>query len=174
MSTSVQPGTWSVDPTESVALFTVRNLVFKTVQGQFPIVAAEVSVDPDGIPRSVSATLDASGFSTDNPKRDAHVRGKDFLHVDEHPELVFHSTAITARPEGRWEIDGVLTLRDVASGVRLAARTNQATDDSAKVTAIARLDRRTAGLGYGPSFLVGRKVDVALNLTLRRTGQSAG
>ncbi|MFL6110242.1 MAG: YceI family protein, partial [Catenulispora sp.] len=68
--------------TGSTAAFSVRNMIFKTVQGRFPIESAEVSVDADGVPRSVTATLDAAGFSTDHPKRDTHVRGKDFLHTD--------------------------------------------------------------------------------------------
>jgi hypothetical protein len=63
MSHSIQAGTCSVEPTGSTAAFSVRNMIFKTVQGRFPIESAEISVDADGVPRSVTATLDAAGFS---------------------------------------------------------------------------------------------------------------
>lgn len=169
MSTAVQPGTWSVDPAGSSAVFSVRNMIFKTVRGRFPILSAEVSVTPDGVPRSASATLDATGFSTGNAKRDAHVRDKDFLHTDVHPELSFRSTAVAPQEAGTWLVDGVLTLRDVSSDVRLTARVEQIRDDTARVSAVTRLDRRAAGLPAGPSFLVGHEVDVELELAFRRS-----
>ncbi len=42
-------------------------------------------------------------------------------------------------------------------------------DDTAEAVATTVLDRRAAGLGYGPSFLVGRKVAVRFDLKLRRS-----
>ncbi|MCX5182916.1 YceI family protein [Streptomyces sp. NBC_00268] len=90
MSNSIQAGTWSVEPSKSAAAFPVRNMIFKTVHGRFPILSAEVLVDADGAPLTVTATLDAAGFSTDNPKRDTHVRGEDFLHADAYPHPAFH------------------------------------------------------------------------------------
>ncbi|WP_353962281.1 YceI family protein [Streptomyces mirabilis] len=71
-------------------------MIFKPVHGRFPILSAEVLVDADGAPLTVTATLDAAGFSTDNPKRDTHVRGEDFLHADAHPHPTFRSTAAGA------------------------------------------------------------------------------
>ncbi|MCX5355634.1 YceI family protein [Streptomyces mirabilis] len=173
MSTTIQAGTWSVEPTGSTAAFSVRNMIFKTVQGRFPIESAEVSVDADGVPRSVTATLDAAGFSTDHPKRDRHVRGKDFLHTDAHPHLTFRSTAVVSQEPGTWLVKGRLTLREVTSEVHLTVRAEQNGDDTAEVVATTLLDRRAAGVGYGPSFLVGRKVAVELDLKLHRISEHA-
>jgi polyisoprenoid-binding protein YceI len=173
MSYSIQAGTWSVEPTGSTAAFSVRNMIFKTVQGRFPIESAEVSVDADGVPRSVTATLDAAGFSTDHPKRDTHVRGKDFLHTDAHPHLTFRSTAVVAQEPGTWLVKGRLTLREVTSEVHLTVRAEQNGDDTAEVVATTLLDRRAAGVGYGPSFLVGRKVAVELDLKRHRAAEYA-
>jgi polyisoprenoid-binding protein YceI len=173
MSHSIQAGTWSVEPTGSTAAFSVRNMIFKTVQGRFPIESAEISVDADGVPRSVTATLDAAGFSTDHPKRDTHVRGKDFLHTDAHPHLTFRSTAVVPQEPGTWLVKGRLTLREVTSEVHLTVRAEQNGHDTAEVVATTLLDRRAAGIGYGPSFLVGRKVTVELDLKLHRTSEHA-
>ncbi|MFH8534970.1 YceI family protein [Streptomyces tendae] len=169
MTNAIQAGTWSVEPTGSTAAFTVRNMIFRSVQGRFPIESAEVSVDADGVPQTVTATLDAAGFSTDHPKRDAHVRGKDFLHTDAHPRLTFRSTAVVPQEPGTWLVQGRLTLRGVTSDVHLTVRVEQDGDDTAEVIATTLLDRRAAGVGYGPSFLVGREVAVQLDLRLRRT-----
>ncbi|WP_263985144.1 YceI family protein [Streptomyces sp. HPF1205] len=96
-------------------------MIFKTVHGRFPIVSAEVSVDAEGAPRSVTATLDADGFSTGHPKRDTHVRSKDFLHAQAHPHLTFRSTAVVPREPGTWLVEGHMTLRGVTSGVHLTS-----------------------------------------------------
>lgn len=173
MSTEIQAGTWSVEPAGSTAAFSVSNLVFKTVHGRFPIVFAELSVGPDGTPRSVSAALDAAGLETGHPKRDTHVRGKDFLHTDAHPQLTFRSTAVVPQEPGAWLVKGLLTLREVTSEITLTVRAEQIGHDRAKVVADTRLDRRAAGLGYGPSFLIGRKVAVQLDLTLHRSTEYA-
>lgn len=169
MTTEIQAGTWSVDPTASTAAFSVSNMAFKTVHGRFPIVFAELSVGPDGAPRSVSAALDAAGFETGNPKRDTHVRGKDFLHTHAHPQLTFRSTAIVPQEPGVWLVTGLLRLREVSSEITLTVRAEQTGHDSAKAVAVTQLDRRAAGLGYGPSFLIGRKVAVRLDLKLHRS-----
>jgi polyisoprenoid-binding protein YceI len=146
MSHSIQAGTWSVQPTGSTATFSVRNMIFRTVQGRFPIESAEVSVDADGVPRSVTATLDAAGFSTDHPKRDTHVRGKDFLHTDAHPHLTFRSTAVEPQGPGTWLVKGQLTLREVTSEVHLTVRAEQDGDDTAEVAT----DRRSSSAGRWP------------------------
>lgn len=148
-------------------------MIFKTVHGRFPILSAEVLVDADGAPSTVTATLDAAGLSTDHPKRDTHVRGEDFLHADAHPHLTFRSTAVVPQEPGTWLVKGRLTLREVTSEIHLTVRAEQNDDQAAKVIATTPLDRRAAGVRYGPSFLVGRKVAVCLDLKLHRSSEHA-
>jgi polyisoprenoid-binding protein YceI len=173
MSHSIQAGTWSVEPSKSTAAFSVRNMIFKTVHGRFPILSAKVLVDADGAPSTVTATLDAAGFSTDHPKRDTHIRSEDFLHADAHPHLTFRSTTVVPQGPGTWLVKGRLTLREVTSEIHLTVRAEQDDDQTARVLATTLLDRRVAGVRYGPSFLVGRKVAVRLDLTLHRSPEHA-
>jgi polyisoprenoid-binding protein YceI len=67
---SIRPGTWTLDPDRSTASFTVRSLA-GMLKGTIPIISATVQVGTDGAISSVLAVLNAVGFHTGNPKRDA-------------------------------------------------------------------------------------------------------
>jgi len=167
MSVTARPGVWTVDPQESAAEFTVRNLLFKTVRGSFPIRTATLTVDEGGRPRSLTAVLAADGFETGNPKRDTHVRGKDFLAAQAHPDLSFTSTAITPVGPDTWRIEGDLTVRGTTSRLVLDAAAKSLDVDRAEVTAAGTLKRHAAGVAYGPTFMVGKDIGVELTVVLR-------
>jgi polyisoprenoid-binding protein YceI len=171
MTVAAQPGTWTVDTALSTAAFTVRNLLFKTVPGTFPIRSAAVTVGEDGKPRTLTATLDADGFSTGTPKRDIHIKGADFLDSAVHPDVTFASTSIAEAGAGEWRIEGTLTLRGRTSPVVLTAHSIGATGpDRAEISATGRIKRREAGITKGPALFIGEDVDIELTVVLRPAG----
>jgi len=162
-----RPGTWTIDTTASTAEFAVRKLFIKTVRGSFPISEGRVIVDSEGEPRSVAATLDATGFTSGNPKRDDHVRSAQFLNVARNPSLSFTSSGVTRQGPQTWRIEGVLTIRGEQSGVTLIAEAGRLSADDAEITATARVSRREAGVAAWPTFLIGEHVDITLTIRLR-------
>src|SRR5690242_14940681 len=87
-------GTWTIDPVHSDVSFIVRHLGISKVRGQFATFSGEIVTADNPLDSTVTATIDAGSFHSRNEQRDGHVRGEDFLHVDDHPQLTFVSTGI--------------------------------------------------------------------------------
>jgi len=68
------------------------------VRGSFTDFEGVLHLDGDQ-PGSSSAelTIQAASFDSGNDQRDAHVRGADFLDVENHPSLTFRSTSVRAK-----------------------------------------------------------------------------
>jgi polyisoprenoid-binding protein YceI len=113
--------TFDLDPAHSNAGFSVRHL-FGMVPGRFTQVAGTVEYDAAKPELSnVSLTIQAASISTDNDKRDAHLRSADFLDATTYPTIAFKSTKI-APGEGKdhYLVTGDLTLRGVTKPVTIA------------------------------------------------------
>lgn len=116
-------GTWTIDPVHSDVSFIVRHLGVSKVRGQFNTFSGEIVTAENPLESKVTATIDAASFHTRQEQRDAHVRGEEFLHVDEHPELKFASTGVRQHGEG-FLLDGDLTVRGVTKPVTLELEIN--------------------------------------------------
>ena len=161
-------GTWRVDPSTTVASFSVSNFGFNRVTGTIAVCSGHLAVDADGWPRGLESVLDATSIHTGNAKRDADLRSPRFLDVERHPELRFRSDAIT-RHESGWRVDGHLTVGDTATPLKLEVREPlRGADrvDELSVTAQTVLDRAAAGI-RAPAFLIGRVVAISITATLR-------
>ena len=91
-----EPEPYVVDKSHAFVTFTVDHLGFSEVQGMFQEFDADIRLDPEAVETSsVRFVIDAASINTFWPERDKHIRGEDFLHVAEYPEIVFESTDIT-------------------------------------------------------------------------------
>ena len=98
-------GKWILDPTHSEASFVARHAMVTKVRGRFD--KLEASVEHDGTVGHVSAVIDANTFNTSNSDRDAHVKGPDFLDVENFPTLHFYGELKDDRLAGELTIHGV-------------------------------------------------------------------
>ena len=87
-------GTWTFDPTHSGVHFKVRHLGLTNVRGRFNTVDAWLEVGDDLADTRFGATIDIASVDTNQPDRDAHLRGTDFFSADSHPTMTFTSSAI--------------------------------------------------------------------------------
>ena len=146
------------------------------MRGRFETLEGTVHVAEDPADSQVHVTIDAASINTNEPNRDGHMRSPDFLDVENHPTLEFHSTDIQGNGD-EWTMTGDLTIRDVTRPVTLDVTYHGVTDNPfgsgrrAAFEASTEIDRFDFGLTWqGPAelggILVGRKVTIEIDVTM--------
>ncbi len=163
--------TWQVDTTRSTAGFRVSNFGVRHVRGTVPLRSGTVTTDADGAVLDVRAVLDATGVDTAHAARDRDLRSARLLAVEQVPTWSFTSDAV-ARDGGSWQVTGTLTVRRQCPVVLAVAAPQALPDGALRVRATTVLDRREAGV-RAPGVLVGRAVEVELDVVLVPDGRPA-
>lgn len=112
------PVVWNIDPVHSGVSFQIRHFVSK-VRGKFKDFKGTISADPASWQNGViDVEIATASISTDNEKRDAHLRSNDFFAADSFPTITFRSTGIERTGDDA-KIHGILTIRGVSRPVVL-------------------------------------------------------
>jgi len=111
---------FSVDPVHSQIGFKVRHFV-STVPGEFESFTATVSLDPANVAATLAleAVIETASVSTDNERRDNHLRSADFFDAQTYPQITFRSTSVKAGSDDHYQVTGDLTIRGVTKVVTL-------------------------------------------------------
>jgi len=170
--------TYTVDPSHSEVSFQIRHLVTQ-VRGVFRDFDATIVRDdekPGG--SSVELRIRATSIDTGNERRDNHLRTADFFDVENHPEIVFRSTAVEQVSEHEYEVTGELTLRGVTKSVELpvffSGEIGGPRDATiAGFSTSATLDRKEYGIVWNRAldsggYVLGDEVSVQVNLETRK------
>jgi polyisoprenoid-binding protein YceI len=124
-SASPQVRTWHIDPSHSLAEFSVRHMMVSTVKGRFTDVSGSIQFDPANLADArVDVEIGAASISTGDEKRDAHLQSGDFLDVENYPRLSFVSSRVEPLAEDRARVYGDLTIHGVSRPVVLEAEFN--------------------------------------------------
>jgi polyisoprenoid-binding protein YceI len=116
--TAPSPTVWKIDITHSDLLFRVRHLVSR-VTGTFTDWEGTVVADSGQWDRGhVQVVIRTRSISTNNERRDNHLRSSDFFFADSIPEMTFRSTAVRVQGTAI-ELDGDLSIRGVTHLVTL-------------------------------------------------------
>jgi polyisoprenoid-binding protein YceI len=105
---------YKVDPVHSMAVFRIKHFGVGYIHGRFNEVSGDFTWDdanPAGI--SLDVHVKAETVDTNNPKRDQHLKGPDFLNVREYPDMAFKSTQVRQLDANNYEVTGNLTLHGV-------------------------------------------------------------
>lgn len=178
--TTLEPGTWNIDPTHTIVEFSARHMVVSNVKGQFRSVAGTVQVpdgsDPAGV--RIDVHIDAASIDTNNADRDAHLSSADFLEVDAYPEITFTSTRVEERSDGEYLLVGDLTVRDTTRPVELPVEFQGILTDPyglrrAGFSASTTISRKEWGLVWNALLetggaVVGDKVKINLDLEITK------
>jgi len=112
------PSVWTIDNTHSGVGFQIRHFVSK-VRGKFKDVKGTITADEAAWQNgSIDVEIATSSISTDNDRRDTHLRSNDFFAADSFPTIRFKSTRIE-RSGDNAKIHGDLTIRGVTKPVVL-------------------------------------------------------
>jgi polyisoprenoid-binding protein YceI len=166
------PRQWRIDPSHSAANFSVRHLMVSTVRGQLGRVSGIVEYDGKDV-RSIRAdvTIDVNGITTQNEKRDGHLRSADFFDTATHPTITFTSKRVEPGASGAFKLVGDLTIRGTTKEVVLDAEPPAPVVKGMAglvtgTTATTRIKRLEYGLKYNAMVEAGPVVGDDVTITI--------
>ena len=145
---------YAIDPTHSFVQFRTKHLGYSWLIGRFDTVSGSFTYDPSAGPEAqrIEVSVDVGSINSNHAERDKHLRGDDFLGVDEYPEAVFRSTRYEGDAEGG-VMHGELTLHGETQPLSISVRKIGEGKDPwggyrAGFEGVALLDRRHFGMEY--------------------------
>lgn len=173
--TEATVNTYTIDPSHSRVGFSARHMGFTKVRGHFEQFEGTVKVDPDNLETlEAEATIQASSITTNEPKRDEHLRSGDFLLAEEHPQLTFRTKEIKEASGQSFTVGGELTIRGVTKEVELEGKILGVGQDPWGGTRIAleaqtKINRKDFGVNWNQvleagGFLVSNEVEISLDI----------
>jgi polyisoprenoid-binding protein YceI len=169
-------GQWAADPTHSEVSFAIRHLGLSKVRGRFERFAATLDIGDTVADTRVAATVELASVNTNQSDRDGHLRSSEFFSVEQHPTLVFTSTAISGG-EDDWQLTGDVTLNGRTNPVTLAVEFHGAQvhpvyqQQRLGFSATGTLKRSAFGIEFGLMPIAGDKLmlgdDVKLEIEIQ-------
>jgi len=105
------------DTEKSIVNFSIRNMKVNTVKGTFTGMQGEINFDVDNLENSgFNVYIDPATVSTDNKKRDDHLRNEDFFHVEKYPKILYVSSSVN-KIENGYHTKGNLTMHGITKEV---------------------------------------------------------
>ncbi|MEW6510677.1 MAG: YceI family protein [Bacteroidota bacterium] len=113
---------WKLDKAHSSIKFSVAHLVISEVTGVFRDFDVSLTAGAEDFSdATLTVTVKAASISTDNERRDNHLKSEDFLDAEHFPEITFKSTSVEKTGENIYRIPGDLTIRGITRPVVLTA-----------------------------------------------------
>lgn len=143
-------------------------------QARFPRVSGTVMIDPADLARiAIDVSLDASQLTASDDLTRNRLRGPAFFDVTRTRTVRFVGGQMRATGPASAVVDGTLTARGVSRPVTLDVQFSRpiaqaGTVSEFRLTGHTRIDRADFGMN-SYRLIVGRKVDVVIDITLRRT-----
>ena len=181
LATPAAAQTWKIDTAHSSATFTVRHMMVSNVHGRFGKVEGTVVYDGKNIAGvQAETTIDATTITTDNEKRDAHLKSPDFFDVASFPTITFKSKRAEVVGKGKFKLIGDLTMRGKTKEVVLDVEgpTDPVTVQNAQrigATATTTINRQDYGVSWsrtmdGGGYVVSDEVKISIELELIKQG----
>jgi polyisoprenoid-binding protein YceI len=172
---SATTGTWVLDPSHTRIGFAAKHAMVTTVRGAFLDFEGSLTLDGDNpAESSANIVIQAASFDSGSAQRDGHVKGADFLDVENFPTLTFTSTSV--RTDGSdFVLVGDLTIHGSTRPVEIAVELEGLESDpfgNARVgfSGSATISRKDFGLTWNVALesggiLVSDKVKITLDVS---------
>lgn len=110
---------WQLDPAHSEVQFRVRHLMVSTVSGKFNQFSSTLTKNgaTDFSDAQIEFSIDTHSIDTGVEFRDNHLRSEDFFAAEKFPTLRFKGNGMKAINDHQYQLDGLLTIRDVTKPV---------------------------------------------------------
>ena len=163
-----------VDPDHSIVEFKVAHMVISKTTGHFKDYAGFIDMDPDaGTVKALEATIKTASVTTNQEKRDAHLRNPDFFDAEKYPTMTYKMKSYHKSGDGYTAV-GDLTLHGVTKEVALNGNFNGVTKDPwdntrAGFTAEGKVNRKDFGMVWNKALdsgglVVGDEVLIKLDI----------
>ena len=155
---------WNLDKSHSGVKFGIDHLVISEVEGTFKVFNGSLtSPTPDFNNAKVDFTVDVNSISTDDEKRDGHLKSDDFFNAEKYPAMKFSSTSFKKVKGNAYVMEGNLTIRDVTKKVKWAVIYGGTVKDpwgniKAGFKASSKINRKDFGLKWGSVTVAGGAV----------------
>ena len=167
--------TYQIDPAHSRLSFVARHMGFSKVRGSFEKFEGTIRMVPEELSTiEAEATIQANSLTTNEEKRDEHLRSADFFLIDEYPTITFKSKQVRDVSGNGFTLIGDFTLRGVTKTLELKSEYLGSGVDPWGQTRIAfdaetRINRNDYGLSWNAvleagGFLVGDDVELVLEI----------
>jgi polyisoprenoid-binding protein YceI len=172
-------GDYTLDAAHSRVGFVARHAMVTKVRGLFKQIDGTIHLDAENPSRSsAQVTVQVASIDTQQPDRDAHLRGADFFDVERFPTITFASTSAEAVGDDHYQLTGDLTIRGVTRPVTLDLELTGAVRDPFGMVRVGfeggvAVNRRDFGLGWNMALdtgglLVSEKVTIELDVAAVR------
>jgi len=126
------PETYVIDTRGAHAFvqFRISHLGFSWLYGRFNDFEGQFTFDPAAPETSlVAVEIRTASIDSNHARRDEHLRGEDFLQVEDHPIATFRSTAFVPIDEDRYRLEGELSMLGQTRAVAIDVEQIGAGDD---------------------------------------------
>jgi polyisoprenoid-binding protein YceI len=173
------PETLKIDAAHSAIGFSAKHLVVTTVRGQFQDFDATIEIEgEDHTTLKTDVVIKTASISTNDQRRDGHLRSADFFDSEKYPEMRFVSTGVQKKGDDRYLLKGDLTIKDVTRTVELEAIVEGKFNDPygnqrTGVSLRGEIDREQWGLTWNQALeagavLVGKKIKLEIDVAVLR------
>jgi polyisoprenoid-binding protein YceI len=109
-------GAWKIDTSHTQLGFSLKHLGISTVHGMFTEYGGEATIGSDLESSSIELTAATKSVNTGNAWRDEHLVGEHFFDSENHPQMTFRSTSVSAAGD-RYKLVGDLTIKGITKPV---------------------------------------------------------
>ena len=170
------PKAYTLDKSHTAVTFTVDHLGFSLTHGFFTEFDADIMYDPEDPEKSsVTFTINPKSVNTLWEARDKHVRGKDFLDVENHDAIVFKSSKIEMIDDDTAKLTGDLTILDQTKEETFEVTLRKSAPSPFKKTRVVtgfsisgEIDRTEYGVNYAAGA-VGNVIPLKVELEIYPT-----
>ncbi|MGI5414104.1 YceI family protein [Streptomyces chartreusis] len=114
-----EPGHWGIDPDHTAIRFVTEHMGLAEIHGRFNRFTGSVWIDERMRDSQIDVFIESDSIDTGSPKRDDHLRSRDFLDTAAYPYLIFSGGDFVHRGGSRWEATGLLEMHGTARTVKL-------------------------------------------------------
>jgi len=170
MAVAASAKTFTVDAGHSAIGFSVKHMMVSNTKGHFNTFSGTLDYDAESKTlKSVEGTVETASIDTNNEKRDGHLKGADFFHVVQFPQMTFKSTSIKKTGESSFKVHGQLRVLGVEHDTVLPLTITGPIDDPwgnkrIGVEIITVFNRRELGITHSPAAQIGDTVKVSIVL----------
>jgi polyisoprenoid-binding protein YceI len=146
-SRPIPTGRYRLHPELTTVAFSAKKFGVFTIRGTMQLQSGAFTVARPLERSTLHATLAAWTFTTPMRKRDEHVKSATLLDTATYPTIVFDSTEVARRPDGSWDVRGLLAVHgQVAPATLTISSPTLERGGLVRLEATAEVDRRQFGV----------------------------